>query len=89
MVKVFVTLHGFQTSEKINNPNAISVIEENDTNGNYFEIHFANEMPEELTDDDLKLIVDKALTAASEEGKSFTINAGDYNVDRSLGEYGG
>lgn len=70
-------------------PNIISVKEELDTNGNYFEIHFANEIPIELSDEDLLLLVDESLTTYNDIGESFTINSGEYLVDRTLGEYGG
>jgi len=56
---------------------------------NYIEVHFANEIPEGLTDEDLQIIVDDALTASNEQGDSYTIIAGSYQIDRSLGEYGG
>lgn len=59
-------------------------------NQTYFEIYFANEIPEGLSDNDLKMIVDEAITAYnSDTGESLTILSGEYNVDRNLGDFGG
>lgn len=60
-----------------------------DSVGNYFEIHFANQIPAGLTDDDLKMIVENTLSTTTDQGEVFTLNAGEYEVDRNLGEFGG
>lgn len=56
--------------------------------GDYFEIHFANQIPPGLTDEDLKMIVENTLSTTTDQGV-FIINAGEYEVDRNLGEFGG
>lgn len=69
--------------------NVHNAAKQSDTNGDYFEIHFANEIPFGLTDADLKMTVEDALSTTTNQGEVFTINAGEYDVDRSLGEFGG
>lgn len=69
--------------------NSILVFEQQDDTGNYFEVHFAEQIHPSLSDTDLDLIIDESLATTVEDDSILTINSGVYKVDRELGEYGG
>ena len=62
---------------------------QNNQTESYIEIHLANQIPAELSDSDLELIIEESLSTTIEDNNIITIESGIYNVDRTLGEYGG
>jgi len=55
----------------------------------YFEIHAGSEVPADIPDSELSLIVDNDMTTYAKDGERVTLKTGTYLFDRNIGEYGG